>query len=429
MPSDLSRRRLLKLSAATMATLTGCLSESSGSPPTSSSPEGTTSSSDACETPVGDTWDSIDESPTPAPCPSQPDPLRACAVREYVLGLEKHLRYVRAIDRYDEIQHLEYSVYDATVHNRPSGFLIHAEVFFSGNTASGTPPVSETRTPSHFDDTYVVSYLVTANGQWRATDRTGADRASQTPRQDGSPVSCASDQSPEPSPGTDVADGTAHVESLSVADFILYPLSGTHPHVHRQAQTQYVVVRLDTSFPRETIQKRLTLKLDGDVMPFAEHQPVPWEHDTVDLAFAVPKTETFNGGQVLFDQTELRLFSDATIERLNNPPVFEVSEPSVSPNEISAGERTTATVRFEVANTGDGRGTFGASLTGNFLSGSNTVTATLDAGARREITAAVKIIGEGEEATVRLDWGSDEWSADIPVVRQSSSPETPTSTL
>lgn len=432
--SDVSRRRLLTLSGAAVATLAGCLSEGSGPPATSTSPGETAPSSDACARPVGDRWDTVDDSPTPPPCPAKPDPLRACPVREYVLGLEKHLRYARATDRYDEITQLEYSVSEATVHARSSGIVVHADVSFSGNTASGTPPATGTRTPSHFDDTYAVSYLVTADGQWRATDRTGAERASRTPRRDGSPVSCAGDPSPEPSPGTgtgtetEVSGGTARVASLSVADYVLYPLSGTHPHVHRRARTQYVVVRLDASFPRESIRKRVTLELDGDAMSFAERQPVPWRHDTVDLAFAVPKTERFEGGRVLFDRTELRSLSEATIERLNTPPVFEVSGPSVSPNEIGAGERTSATVRFDVSNTGDWRGTFGASLTGNFLSGSNTVTATLDAGARREITAAVRIVGEGDEATVRLDWGTDEWSADVPVVGASATPDSPTST-
>lgn len=227
---------------------------------------------------------------------------------------------------------------------------------------------------------------------------------------------------------TNSSDGTIRVESLSVVDFVLYPLAGTHPHVHSRATIQYVILRMTSRFPRETVRDRLTLELDAEPVPLAERQPVPWEHDTTDLAFAVSKTDTFDEGRVLFDQTELRLLSDATLDRLNNPPVFEVSEPSVSPKEVHAGERIQPTVQFSVANTGDGRGTFGASLSGNFSSGAETITTTLDAGSTRQITEAVTITGEGDKATVRLDWGTDEWVTDIPVVGTATDSESPTPT-
>jgi len=81
-----------------------------------------------------------------------------------------------------------------------------------------------------------------------------------------------------------------------------------------------------------------------------------------------------------------------------------------------------------VTNTGEGRGTFGASLSGNFLSGSETVTATLDAGGKRTVTGSTKVIGEGEEATVRLDWGSDSWSNAIPVGETPTKTDTTTDT-
>ena len=171
--------------------------------------------------------------------------------------------------------------------------------------------------------------------------------------------------------------------------------------------------------------------LDEQTVPLANRQPVPWERDTVDFAFAVPKNGTFDRGQVVFEQSELRSLSESTISRLNNPPVFELSNISASPSEILAGKRRTATVQFDLANIGDGRGTFGASLKGNFVSGANTVTETLDSGGRREISASTEIAGEGEEATVRLDWGSDEWSTGISVVGTAettdSSTETPPS--
>lgn len=223
-------------------------------------------------------------------------------------------------------------------------------------------------------------------------------------------------------------DEEPNVASIDVADFVLYPLAGTHPHVHRQTRTQYVIVRLTTSKSKNTLRDRLALTLDEETVPLAERQPVPWEHDTVDLAFAVPKIETFDRGQIVFGQSELRSLSGSTISRLNNPPVFEVSNLSTSPSEIQAGERRTATVRFDLTNTGEGRGTFGASLKGNFVSGSNTVTATLDSGAQREITASTDIVGEGDEATIRLDWGAGEWSTAIPVVGTTETTESTSET-
>lgn len=189
-----------------------------------------------------------------------------------------------------------------------------------------------------------------------------------------------------------------------------------------------MVVRAETPLAREVVRDRLTLELDGVSMPYADRQPVPWTHDTVDLAYAVSKDETVDRGRILFDGTAIRSLSAATIERLNTPPVFAVSDLAVAPKQVDAGERTTATVRFELANTGDGRGTFGASLTGNFISGAETVTATLDAATSRTVTAAVRIIGQGDAATVWLDWGVDRWSADITVVDTPTGSETPTTT-
>lgn len=241
-----------------------------------------------------------------------------------------------------------------------------------------------------------------------------------------------SDTSPPPSPepvsSTARADGTLGVDSQSVADYVRYPLGGTHPHVHRRANTQYVILRTNTGVSDETVRNRLTLELGSEAVPLAERQPVPWEHETVDLAFAVSKHDTFDAGRVLFDQTVLRSLSDATLERLNNPPVFEVSDPSVAPTEVRTGRRTRATVQFDLVNTGEGRGEFGASLSGNFSSGSEFVTATLAPGEERELTDSVTITGRGETATVRLDWGADEWVTNIPVVGTVTGAESTTAT-
>lgn len=43
-----------------------------------------------------------------------------------------------------------------------------------------------------------------------------------------------SESSPSQSPST----GETRIDSVSVADFVLYPLAGVHPHVHRRDDTQ-----------------------------------------------------------------------------------------------------------------------------------------------------------------------------------------------
>lgn len=234
--------------------------------------------------------------------------------------------------------------------------------------------------------------------------------------------STASSPTPSSSPdertptGTGVDDGTLRVDSLTVADFVLYALAGTHPHVHRRADTQYVIVRAATSLSEETVRTRLTLELDGDSVPLAERQPVPWEREAVDLAFAVSKATTVESGRVLFDGVALRSLAASTVERLNAPPVFEVGEPSVSPTEIEAGAQVDAAVSVDVTNAGEGAGTFGASLGSSYLSGSRTLTTTLDAGETGDLTGTIAITGGDDAPTVRLDWGTAEWTTTVPVV-------------
>lgn len=213
-------------------------------------------------------------------------------------------------------------------------------------------------------------------------------------------------------PGSDAAQ----VTGLAVADFLTYALSGTHPHVHRRAGYQYIVVRLDTERDPTLVRQRLSLELDGEPIALAERQPVPWANETVDVAFAVSKDRTTEAGTLQFGGSVLRTLSSETIERLNNPPVFEVETPTVQPSEIQAGEQTEATVEFGLSNVGAGAGTFGASLKGNYVSGSNTVTQRLAAGKETTVAASTPIIGSGDGAKVRLDWGADEWSTTVPVV-------------
>jgi hypothetical protein len=235
------------------------------------------------------------------------------------------------------------------------------------------------------------------------------------------------------SPNRTTTEGTPTGESpsivaLSVSDYVLYPLAGAHPHVHRQPNTQYVIIRIDSPADSDSLRHRLTLELDGKSVSLADRQPVPWQHDTTDIAFAVAKDETVESGRVLHEGAALRTLSSTTLDRLTNPPVFDVADPSVSLTELSAGADREATIDFRVTNTGDGRGEFGASLRGNFVSGAKTLTATVDAGAERTVTGATHVVGKGDAAKIRLDWGSDQWTKGIPVVGTPQEPETPSPT-
>lgn len=226
----------------------------------------------------------------------------------------------------------------------------------------------------------------------------------------------STDRTPDTTTATLTPEHGVELVGLSVADFVVYPLSGTHPHVHRRAGTQYVVVRVATGSEWETVSDALTLELDGEAVPLAERQPVPWDYDGVDVAFAVAKDRQFERGVLRFDGTTLRDLAPETIDRLDNPPEFHVASPSVGLDELRAGEVVSATVTFTLSNDGAGAGTFGASLKGNYVSGAETVTASLEPGAEREVRASVKLHGAGDEAAVRLDWGVDEWADSVPVV-------------
>ena len=234
----------------------------------------------------------------------------------------------------------------------------------------------------------------------------------------GSPADSAT-HSPETQPITSqTSDGSepVNIVSLSVTDYIVYALAGVHPHVHRRKDKQYLTLSVNSALSRDTIQNQLRVNIDGESVPLAESQPVRWRNETIDIAFAVSKTETFDSGYILYDQKKRQSLSKTILTRLNTPPVFEVSELSVSPRELRAGTQREVTVSFTLTNTGDGRGTFGASLSGNFTSGSQTVTATLDSDSERNVTQNTRVIGRNDTVTIRLDWGVDEWMADISII-------------
>lgn len=240
---------------------------------------------------------------------------------------------------------------------------------------------------------------------------TGCLSASSEGSPTGSPESEETD-TPTDRSSTATSTGTSaeRLAELSVADFIQYPLSGTHPTVHRKAGQQYVVVRLEPG-----AENYVRLHLDGEAVDRASRQPVSWSTETVDVAFAASKDRTVDRGELRLDGSTFRELHAETIARLNEPPVFEVGEPSVSPSEIEPEQETQVTVTFTVTNRGKGPGTFGASLSGP-ASGSDLVTATLDVGEERELTPSTTRYGEEEDAHVSLDWGSDGWATDIPVV-------------
>ena len=221
----------------------------------------------------------------------------------------------------------------------------------------------------------------------------------------------------EPSTATPTGTPTDRLAELSVTDFFQYPLSGTHPTVHRNAGMQYVVVRLE-----QGARNYVRLQLDREAVERASRQPVE-RGDTVNVAFAVSKDRTVERGELRLGGSTFRELPAETITRLNEPPVFEVEEPSVSPSEIEPDGETQVTVTFTVTNRGEGPGTFGASLSGP-ASGSDLVTATLDAGEQRELSPSTTRLGTGDEDRVWLDWGADRWSTEIPV----AATETPSST-
>ena len=230
---------------------------------------------------------------------------------------------------------------------------------------------------------------------------------------------CLSSDSPTDPPGGETAGdsaGEGGIASLSVRDYVIYPLAGVHPHVHRRADTQYVIVRVRAETDERTLRRRLSLTLDGAEMSLAERQPVPWQNETGDVAFAVPKSTTYNSGRVQVERAGARPLSAQTLARLNNPPAFAVGTVTASPEEIPVDEEREATVQFDVENTGNGAGEFAASLSGNYTSGASTLTRAIEAGEQRRVETTTAVVGSGDTASLRLDWGTDQWHGAIPVV-------------
>lgn len=220
---------------------------------------------------------------------------------------------------------------------------------------------------------------------------------------------------------TTATDGAVTVESIEVADFFQYPLSGTHPHVYNAPDRQFVVVRVATRRDRAELLEDLTVSLDGDELGLANRQPVPWSTETVDVAFRVSKDRSATAGSVAYRDDAVHALPDAAIERLNAPPRFSVVEPTLdNPDEIEAGGTLNATVSFDVRNEGAGDGTFGASLSGNYTSGSRTLTAAVAAGETATVSETVRIRGSGDEARVVLDWGVETVRFSVPVVGETT---------
>lgn len=192
-----SRRSLLAMGASSLAALAGCLDSTTPdtptesdpppgtSPPPTTSPEPTPTSTATpvsnsdCSLPddIGGIWDD----PDPGQCPPRPPEPTPCEAMIYALRLEQHRRIVRALERYDHIRDLEFSLYEITATPVDAGMLVAGELFFAGTTGEGSP--------IHFDDSYRVAYLVAAEGTWRSVSRTGDPAPA--PRQAGTRVDCA----------------------------------------------------------------------------------------------------------------------------------------------------------------------------------------------------------------------------------------------
>jgi hypothetical protein len=74
---------------------------------------------------------------------------------------------------------------------------------------------------------------------------------------------------------------------------------------------------------------------------------------------------------------------------------------------LRRGAERETIVEFGVTNSGDARGELGASLNGNFVSGTERLTATAEPGAKRTVTGMTRVVGRGDAAEIRLDWGLD----------------------
>lgn len=239
----------------------------------------------------------------------------------------------------------------------------------------------------------------------------------------------SSGDSDDPSTETTSDDPIPDVLGVDVADFFEYPLAGAHPHVYARADAQFVLAKVVPVGEQRSrdVGERLTLTMDEEPMPLADRQPGKW-YEPMRVAFAVPKGPRFEEGAVRHDGTLLHTLDESALERLNNPPRFVVSDIRVAPAELTVGEQVDATVRLTVANTGEGRGTFGASLSGNYSSGSTTVTATIGAGAERTVSGEIELVGQNESVLVTVDWGVDERQLEIPVVGEETTGWTGTNT-
>lgn len=212
MTSRVPRRRVLALGVGALA---GCLSnprerreptDTEGDPNPPRDTTATRETEAGCGTPVGPAWGSRDEDPSTPPCPEKPGDLDACSARAFALGLEKHRRYARAIERHEGGVTVAFEVYTATVTATDSGFVVSARLYFTATAGAAETPTgtteSETRTgtadagtravtptesgagPTGF---YDASYLVTPGAQWRAI---GRFETGETLREAGSEVDC-----------------------------------------------------------------------------------------------------------------------------------------------------------------------------------------------------------------------------------------------
>lgn len=222
---------------------------------------------------------------------------------------------------------------------------------------------------------------------------------------------------PDTTDSEPTATGPVAVENVRVQNHYVYLLASTHPRVARAAGHQYVIVAVSGGKTSSGDLEGLSLALDGERYPRSERSAYASGTYPV-AAFAVPLDVSVDAGRIERGDRTLRTLDAAEIRRLNEPPVFEVSDVSAPGYLDGTDADVPLEISFTVENVGDGSGTFVADAGTSTLSGWRTVRVTVPPGESVTETTTVTIYGASTtEATAYLSWGSDEWSQAVTVDR------------
>jgi hypothetical protein len=207
-----------------------------------------------------------------------------------------------------------------------------------------------------------------------------------------------------------VDDGSVTVTAVR-AERSIVVLDGYHTEVVTEANAQYLVVSLTTEDPIDgdyAARNAIELEVAGERYPVAEHAFPPADDGAFDLGVRLPLAIEASEAHIGWNGTGGERIAtweipDAVMQRLNDPPAFEVVSFDV-PETVAPFEPFDATVAVE--NTGEGDGTFVAEL--GLASRSDQATFRMDvpAGERVTDTEDEQVAGEaGETDTLLLDWG------------------------